>query len=183
MMRTVLVGLACLAAASAVAVQPPPTATATETAHLRVLTATSATRVAPGARLSLYVDVTPKPTMHVYAPGQKDVIPVLLQLDAGPFKARAPRFPPAEKYFFQPLNETQLVYSKPFRVVQDITIAPNASGGTGLTVSGTLKYQACDDSICYMPVEVPVGWSLVINRISRKSTADPESDLRLSTFD
>ena len=105
--------------------------------------------------------------MHVYAPGQKDFIPVSLTLDANDaFKAAAARFPAAETLVVKELGETQLVYRKPFRIVQDVTIAKRIPGSQGragnstMTVTGTLKYQACDDSICYAPVSVTVKWTL-----------------------
>lgn len=138
----------------------------TETAHLFVAAGASDARVAPGTRLALYVDITPKPKMHVYAPEQKDVIPVSLKLDAGEFTIHTPLFPTPEKYFFAPLNETQLVYSKPFRIVQDVTVAltsaarERARAAGSITVTGTLTYQACDDAICYMPLTVPVTWTV-----------------------
>ena len=117
---------------------------------------TSAGRVT-GGRVPLYLDITPKPKMHVYAPDKTQTyIPVTLSIDAHEgLKALVPTFPPPEKYFFEPLTETQLVYSKPFRVVQEVTV-PRA-GGT-VTLTGTLRYQACDDKVCYMPQTVPVSW-------------------------
>ena len=41
-------------------------------------------------------------------------------------------------------------------------IAPRARGGrtADITIKGTLTYQACDDSICYAPVSVPVAWTV-----------------------
>ena len=145
-----------------------------ETAHLVVTTAASDARVAPGTRFSLFVAVAPKPKMHVYAPEQKDAIPVSVQIAAGELKAHPPVFPKPEKYFFKPLNETQLVYSKPFRVVQAVTIAltpairERARSGSGtVAITGTLQYQACDDAICYMPVTVPLTWTVALNPISR----------------
>ena len=39
-----------------------------------------------------------------------------------------PRYPKAEKFFFEPLKETQLVYSKPFRITQPIVVTPTAAG-------------------------------------------------------
>jgi len=127
-----------------------------DTKHLQIVTSSTET----GGRRALVVDITPKPTMHVYAPGQKDYIPVSLAIDPNPSaKLSAPRFPKGEKYFFKGLNEAQLVYSKPFRIVQDITLAPGASQGP-LTIKGTLRYQACDESICYLPVNVPVTWTI-----------------------
>ena len=70
------------------------------------------------------------------------------------FTAAAPRFPKPEKIVFEPLNETQLVYAKPFRIVQDVT--PTRRGP--LTIKGTLRYQACDDKVCYRPTNVPLEW-------------------------
>src|SRR5256885_12533609 len=37
-----------------------------------------------GAKLALFVDVTPKPGIHVYAPGTNDYIPITVKLTAQP---------------------------------------------------------------------------------------------------
>jgi DsbC/DsbD-like thiol-disulfide interchange protein len=138
----------------------------TATKHLSVATSGPAGAVVPGTRVSLTIDVTPKPEMHVYAPEQKDFIPISLVLEANPrVKVHAARYPKPEKY--KPLDETQLVYTRPFRIVQDVTVAATPAmveraktPGATLTIKGTLKYQACDNSICYAPVTVPVAWSI-----------------------
>ena len=136
----------------------------TETKHLTVTTSASATTVAPGGRLELYVDIAPKPKMHVYAPEQKDYIPVSFTVEASDsIKSGAVRFPKAEKYFFEPLKEMQLVYSKPFRLFRDVTFASTARG-TEVTIKGTIRYQACDDAICYVPQNVPVSWTIAVKR-------------------
>jgi hypothetical protein len=144
-------------------------AEAITTKHLTVATSAADQPVAPGTRVSLVIDVSPRPTMHVYAPGQKDFIPVSLTLERGVAAAAGrAQFPAAEKLALKDLGETQLVYSKPFRIVQDVTIGKqataNRSGSRGATivVKGTLKYQACDNSICYAPVSVPVAWTLAV---------------------
>ena len=137
----------------------------TTTKHLTVSTSAIPAAVAPGARVSLVVEVAPKPTMHVYAPGQKDFIPVSLTLAASDaIKAETPQFPVAEKLEVKELGETHLVYTKPFRIVQAVTIAKSAlvRRSSTITVKGTLKYQACDTSICYAPVSVPVTWTLAL---------------------
>jgi hypothetical protein len=145
-------------------------AAAEETAHLVAAASGPAVPVSPGSRVSLVVEVRPKPKMHVYAPGQKDYIPVSLTLEkSADYAAHPPAFPPAEKFLFKALNEMQLVYSKPFRIVSDVTIArtpevrrkARAAGGT-VTVAGTLRYQACDDVICYPPKNVPVKWTILL---------------------
>jgi hypothetical protein len=135
----------------------------TETKHLKISASASSTSAAPGAGMSLFIDIAPRPKMHVYAPDQKDYIPVALALasDAA-YKGAAPQFPKAETYFFAPLKETQRVYSKPFRIVQPVTLAPTAKGA--VTIKGTLRYQACDDAICYMPQNVPVSWTINVTK-------------------
>ena len=146
----------------------------TETAHLFVSATASDRRVAPGTRIALFVDIAPKPKMHVYAPGQPDVIPVSLKLDARDVRPHAAQFPRPERYFFQPLDETQLVYSKPFRIVQHVTVSlspalherARADGAT-LTITGAVQYQACDDAICYTPVTVPVTWTIGLRGMER----------------
>ena len=158
--------------------QAPPAARGAlvqETDHLTVRIATSERAVAPGARLALVADVVPKPNMHVYAPQQKEYIPVSLTLNASDtFKPHAPVFPRPETYFFEPLNETQLVYTRPFRIVQDITLALTPelrdrakTPGAALTITGTLRYQACDDAICYLPKTVPLEWKVALRPLQR----------------
>ena len=140
----------------------PPKAGTAETEHLTIKLSSSDRHPAP--RISLFVDIAPKPKMHVYAPEQKEYIPVKLTVDASDaYKQHAPTYPPAEKFFFKPLNETQLVYSKPFRIVQELSLAPRA-GATRLTITGVLRYQACDDAICYLPKTVPLNWNVVLRR-------------------
>lgn len=146
-----------------------------ETAHLVLTLSASDVAAAPGTRVSLLLDVRPKPRMHVYAPGQKDLIPISLSLTADEsFKTHPTKLPPAEKYFFEPLEETQLVFSRPFRVTQDVTLALTPAlrtrareAGASLMVSGTLRYQACDDKVCYMPESVPVSWAIGLRPLER----------------
>ena len=161
----------CVISAVAVAAQTPGLTRSkevdlsqltTETKHLKISASASPVSAAPGARVSLFVDVAPKPKMHVYAPDQKDYIPVALTIDAdaSSFKAGAPQFPKAETYFFAPLKETQRVYSKAFRIIQPVTLAPTAKGE--VVIKGTVRYQACDDAICYVPQNVPISWSIKV---------------------
>ena len=134
-----------------------------ETRHLTLTMSSSEETVAAGKAVSLYVDVAPKPKMHVYAPDQTDYIPIELRVEEGAgFRAQAIRYPPAEQFFFAPLNETQRVYSKLFRISQPVTIARNAATTAPLTIKGAVRYQACDDAICYLPQTIKVSWKLAV---------------------
>jgi DsbC/DsbD-like thiol-disulfide interchange protein len=145
-------------AATQSSVQPP--AGRVDTPHLTITTSTSVASVPPGSLVSLFVEVVPKPTMHVYAPEQKAYLPVSLRLDRSPgVTARSPIFPKGESFFFAPTSETQIVYNQPFRIELPVTVARGQRAGP-LTLTGTLQYQACDDRVCYVPRKVSVTWKL-----------------------
>lgn len=141
-----------------------------ETAHLTIATSASPATIMPGQKLTLTVEVTPKPRMHVYAPGQEGYIPISLKLepDAAVTAARA-KYPAGEKLFMAALNETQLVYAKPFSITQELKLAASpdlakrAAGGGSITLKGSVRYQACDDKICFLPATVPVEWSVKLS--------------------
>jgi DsbC/DsbD-like thiol-disulfide interchange protein len=132
-----------------------------DTPHLQLKTSTNVASVAAGGKVTLQIDVTPKPKMHVYAPGQDGYIPIQLTLaEDAAFTAAKAKYPAGEKFVMPALNETQLVYAKPFRITEDVTLKPSASGT--VTIKGTVRYQACDDAICYLPKNVPVEWTFAI---------------------
>ncbi len=141
--------------------------TGMSTDHLEAVVYPTDESVAPGNRVSVVLDVTPKAEMHVYAPGSHAYQVISLRVNAQEGLVVHPAiFPESEIYHFEPLDERVEVYQQPFRVIQDVTIpiTPETreraqSGGT-ITVDGVFEYQACDDAICYNPVSLPVSWTL-----------------------
>jgi DsbC/DsbD-like thiol-disulfide interchange protein len=141
-----------------------------DTKHLAVRAMLSETEVTSGARISVLVEIAPKPGMHVYAPGAK-YTPVTLHIQPQPFvNAGEVVYPPAEDYFFAPLNEHAQVYSQPFRLVREITLGQTSTQKnpaplpSRLTLKATLDYQACDDKFCYLKTSVPLQWTVKIKR-------------------
>ncbi len=156
-------------------VTPYGPTTSAETPHLSVTSAASDEQIAPGKRLSLVFDITPRRGMHVYAPGKHSYQVVRVGLDPQPWlRAHAPTYPPSEIYHFKPLNERVEVYQKPFRLVQDVTILASQdvqkqlAGQSSLIITGQLEYQACDDKLCYSPQSVPLRWELGLKTLDRK---------------
>jgi DsbC/DsbD-like thiol-disulfide interchange protein len=130
----------------------------TDTGHATFTTAATATRLRPGVRVTLYVDVTPKPNVHIYAPGEKENLPITLTLARDrAYRIGIPKLPPPQTYVFPPLKLTQLVYSTPFRIRQPVTIVNPPPTGP-MTITGTIRYQACDDKVCFIPKSVDVSW-------------------------
>jgi hypothetical protein len=145
------------------------------TPHLSMTVSLSDTAAAPGARLSLVADVTPAPTMHVYAPGKHTYQVIRLAIDPQPWlKVHPIVYPPSTIYHFKPLDERVEVFMRPFRLRRDVTLlatqeAQKLLGAmTAATLSGALEYQACDDTICFNPMRVPITFTIALNALDRK---------------
>jgi len=139
-----------------------------ETRHLTATSWNSDQEVNANRRFSLGLDVSPKPTMHVYAPGDHRYRSVRLTLDRLDGLAVSPmEFPPSQPYVIKELNETVPIYGKPFRLIQDVSIARTARGATAVAprtvrITGRLEYQACDDLVCYPSTTVPLEWKVQV---------------------
>ncbi len=134
---------------------------------------------APGERLSIAVDVTPRRGMHLYAPGKHDYRIVKVTLDAQPWlKVNEPTYPRSEVYHFKLLNERVNVYMKPFRLTQPITLLATPAAQkllaamTLVTVTGGLEYQACDDKVCFNPARVPLRFEVALKALDRRPPGD-----------
>ena len=63
------------------------------------------------------------------------------------------------------INETVPAYSGHFRLTRDINIEqedkvrPAVDSSGHFRVQSILRYQACDDRICYIPQELPIQWT------------------------
>jgi DsbC/DsbD-like thiol-disulfide interchange protein len=137
------------------------TSPAPKPGHAAILASPAEVNGAAGAKLALFVDVTPKPGIHVYAPGSKDYIPITVKLNAQPeMKPGKVAYPKSETMTF--LDEKVPVFQKPFRLTQDVMVDKSAKAGSTVVVSGTVNYQACDDRVCYAPESAPVTWTVLV---------------------
>ena len=154
---------------------PDSAAITAQTNHLSISASISDATIAPGERVSIVVSVTPRPTMHVYAPGKHEYRFVRLTVEPQPWlRSHDTRYPSSEIYHFKPLNERVEVYSKPFRLVQDVTILATPEIQKSLaamptvTIAAALEYQACDDKVCYNPARVPFSFTLTTKALDRR---------------
>lgn len=128
----------------------------------------------PGERFDLAVRIVPNPGIHVYAPGSPDNIPVSVDMTPPAGLASEPaKFPKAEDFFFGPLAELMKVYSKPFIVTLPMKVEPSvgpkgaSKGPQEIALTGIIKYQACDDRVCFPPQSTPFDTRLTI-RLDRR---------------
>jgi hypothetical protein len=145
-----------------------------DTRHLLITAALSDNDVAPGSRLTIAYDIAPHRGMHVYAPGKHDYQVITAVLDPQAWlKSQPVSYPASEIYHFKPLDERVAVFTKPFRLVQDITILATPqvqkmlANEKSLTITGRVNYQACDDTVCYSPASVPLKWTVSLRQLLR----------------
>ena len=115
---------------------------------------------APRGKVTLLLDVTPDPKVHVYAPGAEDYVQTTLKVTAaGDSSAGKPAYPPAELVFDTALDKKIPQYTKAFRIRQPLTLGAVKSGDR-VEIAGTFAYQACDDRMCYPPTTAAVSWTV-----------------------
>jgi len=132
-----------------------------ESKHATIAAAPVGVAAAPGAKIALFVDVTPKTNIHVYAPGSKDYIPITVKPEPqAQVKFGKVTYPKAETMTFA--DEQVPVFQKPFRLTQDATLDKAAKSGTTVTIAGTVHFQACDDRVCFPPESVPISWTVAV---------------------
>ncbi len=147
------------------------------TAHLKLTAYASDPNVTVGTRFSVAVDVEPNPDIHVYAPGAEAMGYRVIAFNLNPvphLRFEPVEFPASEIYHFEPLDERVPVYQQPFTLMQEAVVsgAPDAEEALAqldaLTLTGTLDYQACDDTLCFDPVSVPLTFTLDLELLDRQ---------------
>lgn len=142
---------------------PPAENPPVEGKQLTLTATASNTVVAPGQTVVLALDIQLKPKMHVYAPGVEGYIPIEWTMNQSDLAtARKTVFPIPQTLRLEAINETVPAYSGHFRLTRDVNIAqaeklqPALNSAGEFVLEGKLRYQACDDRICYIPQDMPV---------------------------
>ena len=154
-----------------------PSAGKQEVAGRQLTAVTSASNfvVRGGQRVALAIDIELKPGMHVSAPGVEGYIPIEWKMNnSDAAAAHDVTVPPAKRLKLKAINEVVPAFEGRFRLMRDITIAaepklkPLADASGRFTVTGVLRYQACDDHICYVPQELPLKWTFQLEGHDRE---------------
>jgi hypothetical protein len=111
----------------------------------------------PGATVDSVLPLDLRPGYHVNSntPSDEYLIPLRLTWNPGPLEASGFAFPQArmEKYAFseKPLS----VFTGDFQIVTHFKAPTNAAPGPA-TLTGKLRYQACNNSMCLPPKTLDV---------------------------
>ena len=150
--------------------------TVAEGKHLRASASASNARVRSGQRISLVLDVQLGSRLHVYAPGvPSDYIPIEWSMkESSALTVHPATYPSSKMLRLEAIKETVPVYQGTFRLVRDVTVARDAAirplldAEGKLAIEGVLRYQACDERVCYPPESVPVQWTLQVEGLDRQ---------------
>ena len=129
--------------------------------HVRVAVSARPQTVHPGDRVTLAMDLSLNPGLHVYAPGVEDFIPIAWSMKPNPAAAVQPvTFPPSRKVHLPIIDETVPVYEGHIHLARNAILSKSAMGN--ITLEGVLRYQACDDRMCYIPENLAVKWTVQV---------------------
>jgi len=146
-----------------------------EAPHLQLALEQSDRTAVPGTHITLAAEVHLPPDVHVYAPGTQGYKPIKLVIDPMPeMELKSAVYPKSQILFLPAINEKVPVFEGTFLISQDVKVSSSSefSGSMGkdgrtLTITGTVEYQACDKTICYLPTSVPVKWQVQVFPLDR----------------
>lgn len=133
---------------------------------IAALTPLVATTTAPQGRdVRLAVRaVLPASDLHVQSntPSEEGLIPTVLTLDppAG-VTIEELVYPTATQFAVAGFDKPLLVYGHEFVIGVRATVASTVAPGT-VTIPARLRYQACDNLLCYTPITVETTWSITV---------------------
>jgi hypothetical protein len=154
-----------------------------EAPHLRLTLGQSDRAVVSGSRVSLVAEIELPPDVHVYSPGVTGGYkPVQLLLHpSGELQIEPAIYPSSKTLYLEAIKEQVPVFEGKFRITQDVTVSFSKvrdgvrsliSSEKTISITGELRYQACDKTICYPPTSVPVKWQLQVVPLDLKRSPE-----------
>ena len=129
---------------------------------IAIETVTEADGVYAGSNYRVAVRARLDAGFHVNSnePLEEGLIPTELNLDT-PDGIRLEGIAWPESFLFEVAGEPLAVFEEEFIIGADLALDPALAIGDHV-VAGTLRYQACDDTICYFPVNADLEFRLTV---------------------
>ena len=140
-------------------------------AELRPLIETDGARAGQTVRVAVKVRLPE--TLHVQSDQPRDpsLIPTVLSVDPPDgFSVTALVYPESFELKQEGLDQPLVVFGHEFVTGAHLAIRADVAPGT-FVVPGRLRYQACDDKVCYAPATAPVEWTVRVVAASAALTA------------
>ena len=115
--------------------------------------------------------------LHTNANKPRDplLIPIVLSIDApAGVSVEEIVYPEPTDFVQQGVDEPLAVYEQEFVIGVQLHVADGVQSGE-LAVPASLRYQACDERVCYVPATVSTGWTLeIVSAGGTVAARDPE---------
>ena len=165
-LAAVVGGFVCALAAVGAAGAPPAAVATVKVVDLPA-------EAAPGSSFRLSVQTHLEAGWHVNAhkPADAFLIPTELSFEAADgLKVDEPSYPDPLTHKFAFSEQALLVYQDGFRIGVPVAVAADAAPGVH-KLSGSLRYQACNDETCLPPKNVPVSVEIKVGVAPARSGA------------
>ena len=132
------------------------------------------------ARVALKVVLPEKLHANSNKPRDPSLIPTVLTVTA-PAGVTVDEivYPEPEDLEQKGADKPLSVFEREFFIGVSLKIGPDASGE--LTIPARLRYQACDESVCYIPATAPVEWKLRIGAATAAQNANVFAKIRFGS--
>ena len=123
---------------------------------------TAATKAGDTARVSLKVRLPANVHVQAHEPRDPSLIPTVLTVEAPPgITVEAVTYPPPTELTQTGRRESLAVLGPEFVIDVRLSIAATVAAGE-LAVPAVLRYQACNDRVCFPPARAAVEWRLPV---------------------
>jgi thiol:disulfide interchange protein len=130
--------------------------------------------VAAGASARVALRVVLPPGLHANSnkPRDPSLIPTVLTIAAhDAVTVEEIVYPKAEDLVQKGADQPLSVFEREFYIGAVLKVAPGAPAGD-LVVPARLRYQACDEAVCYLPATAPVEWKITVGASGAPQHAD-----------
>ncbi len=141
----------------------PSLARAQAPADAAVTPLVSASGVAPGGSINIALRVTLAEGLHSPSNKPKDEGLIPTTLTFAPVDVLTPTevvFPAAHDFKLE-TGDVLLVFEREFVIGARVTVSPTAKPGA-ITLTAKLRYQPCNNTLCFRPVTIPVMWTIPV---------------------
>lgn len=132
------------------------------------------TPVAAGSTVTMWVDLTIKPSYHANANPASEpyLIPTTVSLKSAPgITVGKAVYPKGKQKKFAFVDKPIAVYDGTVAVRLPLTVAKNARAGER-RLTGTVRYQACDDKNCLLPAQAAIEVKLQVGTGRQAAVAE-----------
>jgi peroxiredoxin len=161
--------------ASGLGITPIPATTEVQSLGLKVVSKASDVLVAVGKRVSLTADVELEPGMYILARGAEGHVLVEFNIARSTALASSEvQLPTPTEYYLRAVNKSVAAYRGNLRIRTTVTIAEDQAvrqavdADGNFWVEGLLRYQACSDSTCSPPQQMPLKWRFQYSGFDRE---------------